>query len=61
MREDALEVLARNKTDLLKSISHNIDFGEEAGHYLLSVENIMRSDINSITKTYFVSKPYLMY
>ena len=46
MREDALEVLARNKTDLLKSISHNIDFGEEAGHYLLSVENIMRSDIN---------------
>ena len=45
MREDALEVLARNRTDLLKSISQNSDIEEEAGHYLTSVENVIRSEI----------------
>lgn len=46
MREDGLEVLARSRADLLKSISQNLDIQEEAGHYLLAVENILRSDID---------------
>jgi len=46
VREDALEVLARNRTDLLKSISQNLDIEEEAGHYLLSVESVIRSGID---------------
>jgi hypothetical protein len=46
VREDGLEVLARSRADLLKSISQNLDIQEEAGHYLLAVENILRSDID---------------
>jgi hypothetical protein len=46
VREDGLEVLARNRADLLKSITEGFDYEEEAGHYLVSVENIIRSGMN---------------
>ena len=46
MREDGLEVLERNRIDLLKSITLGYDYEEEAGHYLLSVDNIIRSGID---------------
>ena len=46
MREDGLEVLARSRLDLLKSISQNLDIEEDAGHYLLAIENILRSGID---------------
>ena len=46
MREDGLEVLARNRADLLKSITEGYDYEQEAGHYLVSVENIIRSGID---------------
>ena len=46
MREDGLEVLARNRADLLKSITQGYDYEQEAGHYLLSIENIIRSGID---------------
>ena len=46
MREDGLEVLARNRADLLKSITEGYDYDQEAGHYLVSVENIIRSGID---------------
>ena len=46
MREDGLEVLARNRADLLKSITEGYDYNQEAGHYLVSVENIIRSGID---------------
>ena len=46
MREDGLEVLERNRNDLLKSITLGYDYEEEAGHYLLSVDNIIRSGID---------------
>lgn len=44
--EDGLEVLARNRADLLKSITEGYDYNQEAGHYLVSVENIIRSGID---------------
>ena len=46
MREDGLQVLERNRIDLLKSITLGYDYEEEAGHYLLSVDNIIRSGID---------------